>query len=277
MKILETILKTIIVYRRRMIYLALGKLDQTLHLKPELIILCYHSFDSDNWFYGVDQESLEEQISLLLKNYTPITLGEVQKIIEGVRIIDKPSFVVTIDDGYADVYKTKDFFKKVGIKPTLFMLADTDHANRKELENNKKFLTKEQVQELIKEGWRIGSHSLTHSDFYKLSQRQIYNEVIQSKKILEKKFGLKIDFFAYPKGRYTTQILAALMRAGYTLGLSMDDGFITENTHPLKVPRIGINRTHSLAEFASLYSPSNIRLRNLIKQSGLAKYFYANN
>jgi hypothetical protein len=45
----------------------------------------------------------------------------------------------------------------------------------------------------------------------------------------------------------------------------MDDGSVTQHSHALTLPRIGINRTHSLEEFKTLNSPSNIWLRQFIK------------
>ncbi len=66
------------------------------------------------------------------------------------------------------------------------------------LEDKKPYLTSEQVKEILNEGYFVGSHSIDHPPFYKLS---FYDQVIQtseSLRILKNKFELKELFFSFP-------------------------------------------------------------------------------
>jgi peptidoglycan/xylan/chitin deacetylase (PgdA/CDA1 family) len=252
---------------RRLVYLSLYVIDtRILHEDNPLFILCYHGIGFDTWHYGVMYETLQKQIEYLLQHYTPVTLEDIHLHIQGKKLITKPSFVVTFDDGYNEVLQSKSFFKRHGIQPAIFLLSNTEKANRKELDNIKELLTNEEILDLHKSGWTIGSHSETHSDFYLLTEDEIMSEVVASKGNLERSLHIPIHYFAYPKGRYTNKILQAVQSAGYYLGLTMDDGFITQSTHPYLIPRVGVNRTHTFIEFKAMFLPSSIRFRKFIKE-----------
>ena len=128
-------------------------------------------------------------------------------------------------------------------------------------------MTIKEIQNLKKSGWTIGSHSKTHADFFALSKEQIQQEIIGSKKELEKTLKSKIKYFAYPKGRYTEEVLKTVKKAGYRLALSMDSDRIDKKTSRYTVPRVGVDRTHSLNEFRMLFIPSVVATKKLIKNS----------
>lgn len=251
---------------RRIIYIFLNLVDLSLQRKPEIFILCYHGISNDKWRYSVNSETFKKQIDYLLKKYEPLTLSDVELVVQGKKKLNKPSFVITIDDGYKDVLKIRNFLNKAGVKPTLFVLSKNQKADRLELDTNRNFLSKDDILNLKKDGWIIASHGATHKDFYNLNEEEIKDEVIVSKKDLEKTFGVKIKYFAYPKGRYTNKVLKAVKKAGYSLGLSMNDGFIKADIDSLLVPRVGVDRTHSFLEFKSIYMPSSIRFRKFFKE-----------
>lgn len=265
---IDNLIFTLKVFVRRSVYFSLFILDRYVFRKNTLLfILCYHSVGDDNWRFSISYKILQKQIAYLIQYYSPMTLEDVELYVKGKKAITKPSFAVTFDDGYKDILQTKEFFKKYGIKPALFLLSNTKKANRKELANNREFLTQKEILDLRKNGWTIGSHSATHADFYELTKERIIDEVVLSKKTLEDMLHIPIKYFAYPRGRYTNKILSAIKRADFSLGLTMDDDYITDKTNPFLIPRIGIDKTHIIHEFKTLYSPSVIKVRGLIKKN----------
>jgi len=68
------------------------------------------------------------------------------------------------------------------------------------LDKNKPYMTNNQVQELLEQGHKIGSHSATHPDFSRLSKDEILSEMISSKEALNKAFNADIKYFAFPYG-----------------------------------------------------------------------------
>jgi peptidoglycan/xylan/chitin deacetylase (PgdA/CDA1 family) len=75
-----------------------------------------------------------------------------------------------------------------------------------------------QVERLTTQGATIGSHSLSHRNFARLTQEEMAAELIESRRIIESRVGIRTDTFAIPFGQAkdwnaTAQRLA--QEAGY--------------------------------------------------------------
>lgn len=258
---------------RRSMYLTLGAINKMApHLREEIFILCYHSIDNDGWAFSIKLEEFKKHIGYLTENgYKFITLSDLFKFINGGKEIPKHSVILSFDDGYKNILETREFLKKLGIRPALAVLSDTENANRKELDNDKEFLTKTEILNLVKDGWEIGSHTATHSDMNTLSDKQIIEEVEGSKKKLESELKIPINYLAFSKGRYSPKILKAVKKAGYKMALTMNDGEIYKGMNKFLIPRIGVDGTHSFAEFKTLFLPLNIKVRSFLKELGYGK------
>lgn len=257
----------LLIFLRNVIYFSLYNFDKYIfRKKSNIVILCYHSVSSDNWRFSINYSSLVKQIEYLRsQGYNFITLDDVKKFIDDEIEITKPSVVISFDDGYSDLIQTISLFKKYNIQPTLFLLANSKNANRQELETERPFLNKEDIQLLEKNGWDIQCHSGTHADLSRIDKNSLKQEVSLAKKEIETYLNKKISYFAYPKGRYNEKVLNEVKQAGYKMGLSMDDDFISPKTNIFAVPRVGIDRTHTITEFKATFSPSVIRFRKFIK------------
>lgn len=243
----------------------MSSIDSLLGRKTKIFILCYHSVSSDGWEHGVSLTALDKQFGYLHKEYNFISLSQLIDYLDsGVEIPDY-SVVITFDDGYKDIFGARALIKKYGIVPTVFLLSDPVNVNRTEVANKKDNLSDAEIRVLMNDGWEIGNHSATHPDFHSLSVSDAKIEIIDSKATLQKKFGVEINSFAYPKGRYTKVVLDAMMHAKYKLGLSMDDGVISKKSPRYTIPRVGIMRNHSFLEFKASFSPTVIQLRKFIK------------
>lgn len=251
---------------RRYIYRALAALDAVFPWRRQVIVLAYHGIGRDEWRFGVSFDDFCQQIDrVIAAGYTPVTTGEIFRHIKEGAVLPKKCFAVTFDDGYRDILLVKHFLAKSGVCPTVFVLAEPEVAERDELGTGRQFLSTREMIELHSAGWEIGSHSATHADFSKLDTTALGREVARSKGILEKKLGLDIRFFAYPKGFHDGRIRGAVKAAGYLGAFSMDDGFISQSTEMYAVPRIGVDRTHTGREFDFIFLPSVIRFRQFVK------------
>jgi peptidoglycan/xylan/chitin deacetylase (PgdA/CDA1 family) len=258
---------------RKSTYSVLGLFDRSfLKTTNPVFVLSYHSVANDSWRFSVDEEVMKKQIIYLHKNFDIITLKILKDYVDGKVKITKPSVVLTFDDGYKDILKLKDVFAKYKIKPALFLLANPEKPNWKELGSKREFLTTREIKSLMKLGWEIGCHSATHANLATLSQKELTQEIITSKKTLERNLGVTIPYFAYPRGKYTKNVVDLIQKAKYTMALTMDDGFIKPGSAMFTLPRVGIDRTHSFAEFTTTFSPSVVRLRKLVKNSPAGRY-----
>ena len=239
----------------------------------KIFILCYHSLGEDDWFHNIRPGDFKNQMNYLLSHYSPISLSDLHDFLEGKKTLVKDSFVVTFDDGYRDILSVKDFCSKNQIKPTVFVLSQPQKANRDELETSRQFLKNADLLNLHKAGWEIGSHGATHIDFNRLDSEGVSKEITKSKKDLEKALKLSINYFAYPKGVYNDKIINVVKTSGYNLGLSLDNTQINLRANRFTLPRAGVNSSHSLWEFRSIFLPTTAKVRAaIIKVFGIVKY-----
>jgi peptidoglycan/xylan/chitin deacetylase (PgdA/CDA1 family) len=257
---------------RRAIYLLSGQIDKMVDQSPHMLVLCYHSIADDNWLYSINKKMFIDQLDFLAEKYTFISLSDVEKVLDGTMVIHRPSVAITFDDGYKDITQVVDVVAKHNIHPTVFTLSDSQNVQRHELDTNRELLSTAEIIGLRKTGWNIGSHGATHSDFGILDSHGISREVASSKIKLERDLGFSIDYFAFPKGVYNNQILEEVKKSGYKLGLSMDPGYLAPSGDRFKLPRIGVDRTHSLTEFKSMLGKTSILVRKTIINSPLVKF-----
>lgn len=88
-------------------------------------------------------------------------------------------------------------------------------------------LTWEQIKIMSNNSISFGAHTITHSTLTTLSHEQIMEEVIGSKKIIDKFLGTTVKCFTYPNGKkedFNEDIKKILQEAGYSCALTTIEG-----------------------------------------------------
>ena len=88
--------------------LGLLRISECLIKQPGLLVLNYHrlgssagnAFDED--LFSADPDVFRAQLLYLRKHFEVIGLDEVLRMVEGRSALDRPSVLITFDDGYAD-------------------------------------------------------------------------------------------------------------------------------------------------------------------------------
>jgi len=206
----------------------------------------------------------------LAKEYEFVSSGDILNYCKGISTYKKPIVSITFDDGYADITSIQDVINEHRIKPTLFMLADSENVNIHELQTEKNLLAEDQLINLQEQGWEIASHGRTHPDFAKLSTKKMETEIRVSKQKLSSLIGKEVRFFAYPKGVYTKDAYELVKSSGYEAAFSMDQNIIKPgNTNIYAIPRVGIDYSHGLENFKKTISPTSIMFRNFVMNFNL--------
>lgn len=122
---------------------------------------------------------------------------------------DKSKLIIcTFDDGYENVYlNVLPILKEYGFTATVFVCPDligknNDWNHRDDV--NRKHLSHEMICELVKEGWEIGSHGLSHINMLRLSEHELNECLCESKRMLSK-YG-DVETFCYPYGIFNMYI-----------------------------------------------------------------------
>ncbi|MFT4049148.1 MAG: polysaccharide deacetylase family protein [Solirubrobacterales bacterium] len=176
--------------------------------------------------------------------YTGITMAQLFKYWDdGFKLPDKP-VVISFDDGYPSHEKTaRPILAKHHWPGVLFLELNN-------VDNPDTGLTATMVKKLIASGWELGSHTISHPDLTTVSAAQLTVEVADSKKKISEKFGVPIDFFCYPAGKYNDTVIAAVKDAGYKGATTTLEGVATPDK-PFELKRIRIDGGDGVDGFAS--------------------------
>ncbi|MGF1478072.1 MAG: polysaccharide deacetylase family protein [Cyanophyceae cyanobacterium] len=216
-------------------------------------IMMYHDIlPEKEVFFDVTPEELEADFELIeSEGLTPISLDWlVNHLRTGVPLPEKP-ILLTFDDGYGGHYQhVYPLLKKYGY-PAVFSI----YTQKMELTGGRTSVTWKQLQEMAADPLvTIASHSITHPDDLRtLSDEELEAEVFESKRLLEEKLAVTIDYFTYPVGRSDERVEEVVAAAGYKAALSMDDldeHFAGDSQDLLTIGRFGQSRLEAVVSEA---------------------------
>lgn len=177
------------------------------------------------------------------KGYRPMTLRDLWKHWKrGVPLPAKP-IVISIDDGFRSTARVALPALRRRRWPGVLNLA-LHHLDVRW------GLWSRDIRELIAAGWEIDAHTLTHPDLTSVSDVRLTREVAGSRRELQRRFGVPVDFFCYPSGRYDERVIEAVRRAGFLGATTTLDGLAVRDER-FTLRRIRVNRSDGLVGFAS--------------------------
>ncbi len=170
-----------------------------------------------------------------------ITLDDFIAWKKGERDIPKKAVLITLDDGWKSVYTDAyPILKEFGYPYTLYLYKNY-------VDGGGKALTLPMINEMIKNGATIGSHSVSHPypitvKSFRKKGPQAYDaylrkEMGESKRFLEDKFPVKATTYSYPGGFYTEEMLTLGQEFGYTHMFTVLPGKVKRGLPDEKLPR----------------------------------------
>jgi peptidoglycan/xylan/chitin deacetylase (PgdA/CDA1 family) len=207
-------------------------------------ILCYHRFaPSCDSPLCMPAEIFEQQVRYLKENgYRVIGPEALAEFLEYRKPIPKKAVMISVDDGYRSMYEVAyPILKKYGFTATLFIYIDYVGVSSQAI-------TWDQLRELKREGFSIGSHSIAHSDLSKQKKDEdgktylarLKREIFLSKQILDEKLGQDTIIFSYPFGRQNQTVESLTRQAGYKIAVTVDRGSNPFFADPYKIKRYQI-------------------------------------
>ncbi len=136
------------------------------------------------------------------KNKYTITPEEFEKVLNKC-----PEAEIHFDDGRnGALLFGLPILKEMKRKATLFLVPYFLMGKVPEAEKYSLFMTMDDVKKWLKEGFEIGSHSYSHSDLTKSTERDLDYELGVSKAFLKRTFQVNITKFSYPYGIVNAEI-----------------------------------------------------------------------
>ena len=108
-------------------------------------------------------------------------------------------------------------------------------------------LSTSRVKAMIAAGWEVDAHSLTHPDLTTLDAAALRREVAGSRAAIHARFGVPVNAFCYPAGRYDATVEAAVAAAGYRAATTERPGAARPSDDSYALPRIRVDRGDSTA------------------------------
>lgn len=97
-------------------------------------------------------------------------------------------------------------------------------------------LSHNDLRGLSDEGFEIGAHGFSHKHLWKLSAEELESEVTPCKPFLEDVLGAEVSMFCYPRGRYDSNAIRALEKAGYRGGRTVQMLATEIDFQPFEMP-----------------------------------------
>lgn len=222
-----------------------------IHNDKQIPVLMYHSIAdnskvTDNVSKSIilPPEVFKQQMQYLKDNgYTTLTLDELYNFLKNDKPVPEKSVVLTFDDAYEDNYTNAyPILKEFGFRATIFVITGgTDKIGA--------YLTSAQLKEMDTNGIDIQSHTVNHEELDKLSLEKQQETLVQSKQFLEKLLNKKVDYIAYPSGKYNNFTEQAAKNAGYTMAFTINNGWANKDTNILFLNRVFVNALKGFDQF----------------------------
>ena len=146
-----------------------------------------------------------------------------------------PRVVITFDDGCeTDLLVAAPLLKDAGFGATFYVTVA--HLGRRG------YMSEGQLRELVRSGFEIGSHSLTHSYLQDFTDERVRAEVAGSKERLEQLTGEHVAHFSCPGGRWDARVARAAREAGYESVVTSRIGVNTATTDRFRLSRVAVTR-----------------------------------
>lgn len=182
---------------------------------------------------NINPSIFEQQIKNLKENgYGDYFVKDVPDLLNGNINYASNSAILTFDDGYEDFYTVVfPLLKKYNMRATIYIVYN--------FIGRKGFLTESEIRELIESDLvEIGSHALDHIALKSVNTSTAREQIFESKKKLEDRFGIKVKTFAYPYGSFDSRAEEFVKEASYSAAVSVIPGSLQSQDNLFFLSRI---------------------------------------
>jgi peptidoglycan/xylan/chitin deacetylase (PgdA/CDA1 family) len=180
--------------------------------------------------------------------YHTITQMQLWRALMGGRALPTRPVLITFDDAYRDV---------VGYAAPV-LVRDHEHAtayvitDRLSHGRSSPWMLWSQLPLLERDGFDIGSHTVSHADLVAVGPARARFELRASRFALERFLHEPVQWLAYPYGKVDATVERLAREAGYVLAVTTQGGTTQNAGSPLLLRRDEITATMGLTGFATL-------------------------
>ena len=176
---------------------------------------------------------------LARQGYEAVTLEQVEAAWHHGGTLPPKPIVLSFDDGYRPQFTfALPELRKHGWAGVLNLKAEGSD------------LYHSDVEAMIDAGWELAAHTIHHLDLTTLGAAQLKEEVAGSRAMLRREYGVPVDDFCYPAGRFDATVIAAVKAAGYVGATTEIPGYATREK-PYELARFEILGSSGVAGLAA--------------------------
>jgi peptidoglycan/xylan/chitin deacetylase (PgdA/CDA1 family) len=150
--------------------------------------------------------------------------------------------VLTFDDGSeTDFLAAAPLLKEMNFKATFYVVVGWLGRTG--------YLSRNQLRELLAQGFEVGCHSMNHRYLSDLSDDGLCVEIAEAKTRLEQILGIRLDHFSCPGGFWDRRVARLAEQSGYRSVVTSRTGINTGKTDPYRLARISVMKGTSLTCF----------------------------
>ncbi|HKC45888.1 MAG TPA: polysaccharide deacetylase family protein [Burkholderiales bacterium] len=227
--------------------------------RQRIVALLYHRVNDsmrDSLTVGIEQ--FDRQMAWIRRNYPVASIEDVVRD-RAPTSASRPVIVVTFDDGYRDNYENAVPILLRHRIPAAFFVSTGMIGTERGFEHDRKVgpiptMTWDQLREMQRLGFVIGSHAATHIDCGSADIELVRRELAESRGRLVEELGARDLIFAYPFGgphNITPPALNVVKELGFIGCLSAYGGVNRPKVSPFNVLRVGISHRFTMLAFRS--------------------------
>lgn len=200
--------------------------------------------------YDVTPAAFDAQLAALHDaGWHTVTASQLANAVLDQGTLAPKTFVITIDDGYADGYTDAlPILRKYGFVATYYVIAGRIGEHR----GAESTLDDRQLHALLAAGMEIGNHTMSHVRLATLPPRQQFAQIENASVKLQQFTGVRPGTMAYPFGSYNATTEQVARRAGIRYAFDSHHGATESATDAYASPRLRVGPAMTGAELLAL-------------------------
>jgi len=101
-------------------------------------------------------------------------------------------------------------------------------------------LLQRQIRGLVQAGWELDTQGYDHADLITLDPQQLAFQVATTRRTIQQRFHVPVNWFCYPSGHYDPTVVEAVKAAGYTGSTTVVPGWAHHDDDPYRLHRLRV-------------------------------------
>lgn len=243
------------------------------------VILLYHSvggIPGGSYPWDISTETFRRQVETLNDRFEIVDLGALKHSEPGVKRV-----AITFDDGFRNVFENalpilreNDLPATIFISPTYINDNNLTRLRERYRLNNSAceiVMTDTQITQLSEDPlFKLGNHTTTHRDLSTVTDAEtLQKEITESKQMIEDRFDISVDRFAYPYGQFN-KLAADHVRQTHELAVTSEPSLVGSSRDLSQLPRLDATQPSSVLSFETTDISHHLResVRSIQSLSG---------